>query len=62
LCNIHSVSTEQVIVAGDGANDLEMMSVAGLSVAYHAKPAVYDKADVVINFSGLDKIMDFFND
>ena len=60
LCEQYHLLPEQVIVAGDGANDLAMMSVAGVSVAYHAKPVVVDKADIIINFAGFDKIMDFF--
>ena len=60
LCNKYSISPEQVIVAGDGANDLEMMLIAGLSVAYHAKPLVEKKADIVISYGGLDNIIDFF--
>ncbi len=60
LCRHYQVSTEQVIVAGDGANDLEMMNVAGLSVAYHAKEIVAQQADIAINFGSLDKIVDFF--
>lgn len=60
LCAQYSISTSQTIVAGDGANDLEMMSIAGLSIAYHAKPLVVKKADIVINHGGLDNIIDFF--
>lgn len=60
LCNQYAVSPEQVIAIGDGANDLEMMSIAGLSVAYHAKPLVVKKADIVISYCGLDNIIDFF--
>ena len=41
---------------GDGANDLPMMGVAGLSVAYHAKPAVRAEAKVAINEGGLDRL------
>ena len=51
----------QVIVVGDGANDLEMMNVAGLSIAYHAKRIVAEQADITINVGGLDKIMDLFD-
>jgi phosphoserine phosphatase len=38
-----------------------MMAVAGLSVAYYAKPAVLEYADIVINYGGLDIMVDFFN-
>ncbi len=60
LCGKYKISPSQVIVAGDGANDLEMMALSGLSVAYHANPIVIKKANIVINVSGLDKIMDLF--
>jgi phosphoserine phosphatase len=49
---------EQCIAMGDGANDLPMMGVAGLSVAYHAKPAVREQAMVAINSGGLDRLLD----
>lgn len=52
---------EQVIACGDGANDLLMMAQAGLSVAYHAKPATRAKADVAINFGGLDSLLNLFD-
>ena len=61
LCKQYGITANQVIVAGDGANDLQMMNVAGLSVAYHAKPAVIEQANVVINYGGLDKIIDLFD-
>ena len=51
---------EQVIAIGDGANDLLMMAEAGLSVAFHAKPATRSKADVALNFSGLDGVLNLF--
>jgi phosphoserine phosphatase len=47
----------QTIAMGDGANDLPMMGVAGLSVAFHAKPAVLAKAHVAINSGGLDRLL-----
>ena len=62
LCQQYGLSTSQVIVAGDGANDLEMMAVAGLSVAYHAKSFVIERANIAISFGGLDKIMDLFDE
>ena len=43
---------------GDGANDLPMMHAAGLSVAYHAKPAVRTQAQVAINQGGLDRLLE----
>ena len=46
----------QTIAIGDGANDLKMMSVAGVSVAYHAKPLVQQQAMYALNFSGLDGV------
>ncbi|MDC0888983.1 HAD hydrolase family protein, partial [Candidatus Thioglobus sp.] len=62
LCQQHAFEATQVIVVGDGANDLEMMKVAGLSVAYHAKPIVAKQADISINVGGLDKIIDLFDE
>jgi phosphoserine phosphatase len=52
------ISPAQCIAMGDGANDLPMMGVAGLSVAYHAKPAVREKAHVAINSGGLDRLLE----
>ena len=62
LCQLHTFEATQVIVVGDGANDLEMMKVAGLSVAYHAKSIVAKQADISINIGGLDKIIDLFDE
>jgi phosphoserine phosphatase len=52
------IAPEQCIAMGDGANDLPMMGVAGLSVAYHAKPAVREQAMVAINSGGLDRLLE----
>ncbi len=59
-CTALNIPTSHAMVIGDGANDLEMMSVAGLSVAYRAKPVVQQKADVALNFSGLDGVLNLF--
>jgi phosphoserine phosphatase len=53
---------EQVIAIGDGANDLKMMSQAGVSIAYHAKPVVRSQAGYAFNFVGLDGLVNLFND
>ncbi len=50
----------QAIAIGDGANDLAMMDAAGLSVAYHAKPAVRDAAAVALTHCGLDGVLPLF--
>ena len=52
-----AISPSQVISVGDGANDLLMMKEAGLSIAYHAKPAVQAQAATAINYGGLDSIL-----
>lgn len=44
----------QTIAIGDGANDLKMMGVAGIGIAYHAKPVVQDQATYALNYSGLE--------
>jgi phosphoserine phosphatase len=54
------VPTSAAIVIGDGANDLAMMSVAGLSIAFRAKPVVQAKAHVALNYSGLDGVVSLF--
>jgi phosphoserine phosphatase len=47
----------QIMVIGDGANDLPMMREAGVSIAYKAKPAVQAEATHAINQGGLDKVL-----
>jgi phosphoserine phosphatase len=46
------------IAVGDGANDLPMMGAVGLSVAYHAKPAVREQAQVAIIDGGMDRALE----
>jgi phosphoserine phosphatase len=57
VCRELGVDTRQAIVMGDGANDLKMMGIAGLSVAFRAKPVVRAQADVALNFTGLDGLL-----
>jgi phosphoserine phosphatase len=57
-CEQLGIKPSQAIAMGDGANDLPMMGVAGLSVAYHAKPKVREQAMVAINSGGLDRVLE----
>lgn len=59
-CALLGIVARQAIVVGDGANDLPMMREAGLSMAFHAKPAVREVADVCINAGGLDRLLTLF--
>ncbi len=52
-----NISLEQVIAVGDGANDLPMLNVAGLGIAFHAKPLVREEARQSISTLGLDGIL-----
>ena len=60
-CQQMGITPSQAIAMGDGANDLPMMGVAGLSVAYHAKPKVREQAMVAIEEGGLDRLLEVFN-
>ena len=57
VCAELNIAPSQAIVMGDGANDLNMMTIAGLSVAFRAKPVVRAQASVALNFVGLDGIL-----
>lgn len=57
LAQEFEIKTSQTIAMGDGANDLVMMSAANLGVAFEAKPIVQQKADVAINYNGLDALL-----
>ncbi len=54
-----NISLSQVIAVGDGANDLPMLDVAGLGIAFHAKPVVRQGAGQAISNVGLDGVLYF---
>jgi len=60
VCELMGIDTSQAIAVGDGANDLPMMAVAGLSIAYHPKPAVQEQAMVSIMQGGMDRALELF--
>ena len=52
------VAIENTVAIGDGANDLDMMATAGLSIAFNAKPVVVEAADLAINEPSLRSVID----
>ena len=57
LAREEGVDLQQVIAVGDGANDLPMLSIAGLGIAFRAKPLVKQSAEQSISTLGLDAIL-----
>jgi phosphoserine phosphatase len=57
-CEEMDIAPSQAMAVGDGANDLPMMSVAGLSVAFHAKPKVREQAMVSIESGGMERLLE----
>jgi phosphoserine phosphatase len=51
------IRESRTIAVGDGANDLEMMAVAGLAVAFNAKPRVREQADVIVDVQDLSQLL-----
>jgi len=59
IAQVENVDIAQTIAVGDGANDLPMLGIAGLGIAYHAKPKVKQNAKQSINTIGLDGVLYF---
>ena len=57
LLEEYGIDSQYSIAIGDGANDLAMMNVAGLGVAFHAKPKVQQQAQIVVNFADLTALL-----
>ena len=57
FARITDVPISQTIAIGDGANDLEMIKLAGVGIAYNAKPILQAAADIVLNIKNLDAII-----
>ena len=57
LLEEYGIYSQHSIAIGDGANDLAMMNVAGLGVAFHAKPKVQQQAQLVVNFADLTALL-----
>jgi phosphoserine phosphatase len=53
------VPLEQTVAVGDGANDIDMLSVAGLGIAFNAKPVVQEHADAALSVPYLDAVLYF---
>ena len=59
LCQFENIDLAQSVAVGDGANDLPMLNLAGLGIAFHAKPKVKATAEQSISTIGLDGILYF---
>ncbi len=57
FANEHNVDLEQTIAIGDGANDLDMIAIAGMGIAFNAKPAVKAAADSSVSAPYLDSVL-----
>ena len=59
IAQVENVNIAQTIAVGDGANDLPMLSTAGLGIAFHAKPKVKENASQSISTIGIDGVLYF---
>jgi phosphoserine phosphatase len=58
----HDIPLAQTIAVGDGANDLPMLRLAGLGLAFHAKPKVRAEANYSLTLPGLDGVLTLFEE
>jgi phosphoserine phosphatase len=54
------IQKDQIIAMGDGANDLKFMAESGVSIAYHAKPVVRERATLAFDHAGLDGVLNLW--
>jgi phosphoserine phosphatase len=57
IAHKENISLEQVVAVGDGANDLPMLGIAGMGIAFRAKPLVRQTANHAVSFLGLDSLL-----
>src|SRR5271169_2147285 len=57
IARIENISLDQVVAVGDGANDLPMLGIAGMGIAFRAKPLVRQTASHAVSFLGLDSLL-----
>jgi len=61
VCELMGIETSRAIAVGDGANDLPMMNLAGLSICFHGKPAVREQAMISIEAGGMDRALELLS-
>jgi len=57
IASTENISLDQVVAVGDGANDLPMLNLAGMGIAFHAKPLVRESANHAVSHLGLDSLL-----
>jgi phosphoserine phosphatase len=57
IASTENISLDQVVAVGDGANDLPMLNLAGMGIAFHAKPLVRESASHAVSHLGLDSLL-----